>query len=163
MRRMIMTPRHELPSPRRLTPRRSGVAALENAFVLPVTFLLLFALLDLGLATVRYNSLAETARQVARGVIIHGSLAPALIGTWGPGEFNGTAADGHDMVRLAQATLPTMRPGDVTIRVTWPDSDNSPRDRVRVETTYRHQPLIPGLFMWGPLDLRSETLMRIVN
>jgi hypothetical protein len=51
----------------------------------------------------------------------------------------------------------------VSVRVSWPDGDNSPRDRVEVELTYQHEPLIPALFAWGTLDLRSATTMQIVN
>jgi hypothetical protein len=150
-------------SPNAHTQRRSGAVVLENAFVLPVTFLLIFALLDLGLAAVRFNALSEAARSVAREVILHGSMARDPLQPWGTSEFNGTAAAGEDIVRTAQAVLPTMRHDDVTVAVSWLDGDNSPRDRIRVRMTYQHQPLVPLLFAWGPLDLRAEAVMRIVN
>jgi hypothetical protein len=124
---------------------------------------MLFAMLDLGLAAVRFNALSEAARCVAREVILHGSMALDTPDAWGPGEFIGTAASNSDIVRPAQAVLPTMRLADVTVTVSWADSDNSPRDRVRVRMTYQHQPLIPVLFAWGPLDLRADAAMRIVN
>lgn len=147
----------------RLAVPRPGATALESAFVLPVVLLMLFALLDLGLAAVRYNALAEAARAVAREAIIHGSLAPDSVTEWGPGAYSGAASSDNDMARPAQSILPTMRLEDVAISVTWPDGDNSPRDRVRVLMAYQHVPLLPGLFVWGPIDLRAETLMRIVN
>ena len=46
---------------------RSGAAMIECAFVLLVMFVLLFGMLDLGLAVARYNALSEAARGVARG------------------------------------------------------------------------------------------------
>jgi len=149
-----------IPRPAR---QRCGVVALESAFVLPITFFTLFALLDLGLAAVRFNSLSEAARCVAREVILHGSMAIDSPDVWGPSEFNGTAASNSNIVRPAQLVLPTMRLEDVIVAVSWIDSDNSARDRVRVRMTYQHQPLIPVLFAWGTLDLRAETTMRIVN
>jgi Flp pilus assembly protein TadG len=142
---------------------RTGATAVECAFVLPVVFLVLFALLDLGIAAIRYNALAEASRRIAREVIIHGSLAPEEIGTWGPVEYVGTAADISEMVDSVQRVLPTMIDNQVKVRVSWTDNDNSPRDHVRVELTYRHEPLIPALFVWGPVDLRSVTTMQIVN
>jgi TadE-like protein len=142
---------------------RAGATVVECAMVLPVMFLVLFALLDLGIAAVRYNALAEASRRIARAAIIHGSLAPASTGTWGPAEYDGTAADGSAIVSPAHGVLPTMSDNLVFVRVTWPDNDNSPRDRVQVELSYRHEPLIPALFAWGPLDLRSVTTMSIVN
>ena len=153
--------RRSLPKPTSGT--RPGVAALECAIALPALLLLLFAILDLGLATMRSNSLAEAARRIARAAVIHGSEAPAIIGTWGPGEFNGTAADGASVVGPAREMLLTMRVEEVSIRVTWPDSGNAPRDRVHVEIKYTHKPLVPGLSSWGPLNLRSFATMRIVN
>lgn len=150
-----------LEKPRR--PRRCGATMVECAITLPVMLLVLFALLDLGLAAMRYNSLAEASRQIAREAIIHGSLAPDTSGTWGPGEYLGTAGDATDFVTSIQGLLPTMKKSDVTVRVTWLDGDNSPRDRVQVETAYQHQPLIPGLAVWGTLDLHSVATMHIVN
>ena len=142
---------------------RSAATVLECAFVLPIVLTMLFALLDLGIAAVRYNALAEAARRIAREVIIHGSLAPAETGTWGPTEYVGTAADSSVIVSSAKGVLPTMTDNRVSVRVSWPDGDNSPRDRVQVELRFRHEPLIPALFAWGALDLRSIATMNIVN
>lgn len=142
---------------------RTGATVLECAIVLPIVLLMVFALLDLGIAAVRYNALADASRRIARQAIIHGSLAPAEIGTWGPTEFVGTAADGSQIVSSLRGVLPTMPDNLVNVRVSWPDGDNSPRDRVEVETTYQHEPLLPALFAWGTLDLRSVTTMHIVN
>jgi hypothetical protein len=142
---------------------RAGATMLECAFVLPIVFLLLFALLDLGIAAVRYNALADASRRIAREAIIHGSLAPAETGTWGPAEFVGTAADNSQLVSSVQGVLPTMEANLVSVRVSWLDGENSPRDRVEVELTYQHEPLLPGLFAWGTLNLQSATTMHIVN
>src|SRR3954451_11250098 len=87
---------------------RNGAAMLECAIALPVMLLALFALLDLGLAATRYNALAEAARQIARQAILHGSLAPAEIGSWGPTQFVGTAADSSNIVQALHGRLPTM-------------------------------------------------------
>ena len=56
-----------------------------------------------------------------------------------------------------------MDEADISVQITWPDGDNLPRDRVQVAVEYEHAALIPGLFPWGPLPLRSSTTMRIVN
>ena len=72
-------------------------------------------------------------------------------------------ADGSAMLATAQEMIPTMKGSDVNVRVTWPDNDNSPRDRVQVELSYEHIPLIPGICPWGKLDLRSVATMHIVN
>ena len=142
---------------------RRGVAILECALVMPVLMLVLFAMLDLGLAAVRYNALADASRRVAREVILHGAVAPASSGVWGPTSFSGTAASNSVIVTSIQNTLPTMARGDVNVSVTWPDSDNTPRDPVRVEVSYVHQPLVPAISVWGPITLRSVATMHVVN
>jgi Flp pilus assembly protein TadG len=142
---------------------RTGTSIMECAITLPVLLFVLFSLLDLGIAATRYNALAEVSRRIAREAILHGSLAPDASGTWGPGEFTGTMADGSAMLATAHRMIPTMNGGDVTVHVTWPDNDNSPRDRVQVEVGYRHDPLIPAICPWGQIDLRSVATMHIVN
>jgi hypothetical protein len=142
---------------------RRGATILECAVTLPVLFIVLFAILDLGIAATRYNSLAEVSRRIAREAVLHGSLAPDAAGTWGPQEYDGTAADSSPIVAKAHGMTPTMIGSDVSVRVTWPDNDNSPRDRVQVEASYEHIPLIPGFCPWGTLELHSVATMHIVN
>src|SRR5262245_1799051 len=131
---MIRSKRHKTSS----HSPRNGVAILECALVMPVLMLVLFAMLDLGLAAVRYNALADASRRIAREVILHGAVAPSSSGIWGPTSFSGTAASSSAIVASIQNTLPTMVRADVNVSVTWPDSDNSPRDPVRVEVSYVH-------------------------
>ena len=53
--------------PRWFTSRRSrGQALVETALVLPIFFLLVFGLIDIGRAVFIYNSLAEGSREGAR-------------------------------------------------------------------------------------------------
>jgi hypothetical protein len=54
---------------RRATNRNAACAA-ESAFVLPVVLFVLFSTLDLALATIRYNALADASRRIAREAII---------------------------------------------------------------------------------------------
>jgi len=143
--------------------RRSGATVVESAIVLPILLFIIFAMLDLGLAAIRYNALAEVSRRIARAAVIHGSTAPDMVGNWGPDTYTGTAADDSEMVAAALNTTTAMPDDQVTIQISWPDGDNSPRDRVHVEVAYEHQPLLPALFPWGPFVLRSETTMRVVN
>jgi hypothetical protein len=143
--------------------RRAGVTLLECAITLPVLFVTLFAMLDLGIAAARYNALAEAARRIAREAVIHGSLAPPESTKWGPDEYVGTGDDNSDIAKAARPVFLAMPSHKVSIHVTWPDANNSPHDRVRVEVSFRHEPLLPQLFVWGPVDLRAVSTMCIVN
>lgn len=142
---------------------RPAATVLECALTLPVLLVVLLALLDLGLAATRYNALAEAARRIAREVVMHGTLAGDFSGTWGPEEFSGTAADGSLLVQAAQGLLPLMPDEQVAVRIRWLDNDNTPRDRVRVELRFTHEPLLPVLLPWGALELAADSTMRIVN
>jgi hypothetical protein len=147
----------------RLSRHRSGVAMAECAIVLPILFFMVMALVDLGIATVRYNAVASAARCIARTAVIRGSECPVSADMWGPENYEGTAADGSATVASIQNLLPTMANEDVLVSVSWLDNDNSPRDRVEVEVRYIHQPLIPGIFPWGQLDLSSISTVHVVN
>jgi hypothetical protein len=143
--------------------KRHGVTLVESAIVLPVLFWMIFAMLDLGIATLRYNTLAHASQRIAREVVRHGSESPVAVGAWGPATYEGSANDGTPIVASVDDLLPTMSPSDVLVRVEWLDNDNSPRDRVHVELNYVHQPLIAGLSPWGELELRAASTMRIIN
>jgi hypothetical protein len=142
---------------------RLGAAMLECAVALPVMFFLLFTILDLGIAATRYNALADGSRRIAREAILHGSLTPPHSAAWGPAEYAGNAADGSTYMESVRGVLPTMPPNLVKVRISWPDADNSPRDRVQVELMFEHKPLIPGWAGREAIHLRSLTTMRIVN
>jgi hypothetical protein len=143
--------------------QRFGTTLLECAITLPVMFVALFGMLDLGIAAAQYNALSEAARRIAREAIIHGSLAPQEVSKWGPGEYVGTGDDTSAIAMTAKPVLLAMPGRLVTIHVTWPDSDNAPHDRVQVDVSYTHEPLIPQLFVWGSINLRAVSTMCIVN
>ncbi len=142
---------------------RAGVIITESAIVLPVALLVIFSLLDLGLAAIRYNALGEAARLLSREAICRGSLASDVVDSWGPDEYEGTAADDSVFSRTIQRRLPTMESADVQIRIAWLDGANDPRDRVEVRLNYTHEPLLPGIMVWGPIELSSTSTLRIVN
>lgn len=143
---------------------RWGATAVEAAIVLPIALLALFAILDLGLASLRYNTLAEAARRLARAAVVRGEETPTEIGNdWGPSPIIATADDAIDPALTIHPLLPTMEPADVSIEMTWPDATNNAGSRVRVQLKYKHQPLVPGFNPWGPIELESSSQMRIVN
>jgi hypothetical protein len=149
---------------RRFHTQNKGATTVETAVVLPVALLTLFVILDLGLASLRYNALAEAARRLARAAVMRGDDTPSAIGSaWGPEPIVATAADAIDPAVTIHPLLPTMNPADVSIRMSWPDADNISRNRVKVELKYRHQPLTSGFSPWGALDLEASSQMRIVN
>src|SRR5438552_607017 len=73
---------------------RRGITLVETAIVLNVFLLLILGTLDLGIATYRYNTLSQAARNGARQAAVHGALAAPALAAWGPGTYSGTAGDG---------------------------------------------------------------------
>jgi Flp pilus assembly protein TadG len=142
---------------------RRGVAAVEAALTLPVLFFTLLAMLDLGLAAVRYNALGDVAHRISRQVSLRGSLVDEIMTSWGPQEFNGTLADSELVVAELSHAIPTMQPEDVRVRVSWLDGASEPGNRVRVEVSYDHTPLVANLMPWGILSLEAIATLQIVN
>lgn len=142
--------------------RNRGAAVVESAIVLPAFLLIIFGMLDLSLAVVRYNALNEAARRVAREAIVRGELAIGNA-SWGPAEFNGFASDANVIMATLNGALPTMNDDDVAVRIQWLDGENGPRDRVRVNLSYPHAPVTPFFSAFGTIALDANVSMRIVN
>lgn len=149
------------PKPRWLP--RKGVTTVESAIMLSLLLWLLMAMLDLGLAVIQSNSLAESAQRICRRATIHGAESPPSAGVWGPGPFHSTAADTSPMLTGSRHSLPTISAEEVVVAITWLDGQNRPRDRVEVELTFLHQPLVPNLMPWGAIKLSAKSTMPIVN
>lgn len=143
--------------------RRRGAALVEGAVVVSVTLVLLFGMLDLGLAVLRHNCLCEAARRTARRAAVHGAKAPPEQSVWGPAQYVGTAADATEMAAVVRTALVTMEPSQVALIADWPDDSNHPGGTVRVELTYDHQPMLPFLFGSLPLTLKSVAYMQIAH
>lgn len=141
---------------------RRGAVLVEGAVVLSVLLLLLFGILDLGLAVARHDVLAATARDVARAAIVRGAAATPELVAWGPATYSGTAADSSEIAQAVVASLAVMTPAEVAVDVTWPDGGNQEGNRVRVELRYVHQGLTL-LGLGGGLNLRAESTMQIVH
>ncbi|MBA3485241.1 MAG: pilus assembly protein [Pirellulales bacterium] len=142
---------------------RRGVAVVEGAIILPLAIGLLLVLLDLGIATARYNALGHASRRVARAAAVRGADISKHEPSIGPAAVTVQADDAHPLCALARRSLPLMNPEDVAVTVSWPDGDNNPCSRIRVELQYIHQPIVPLIAVWGDLDLRAASTMRVVN
>lgn len=142
---------------------RCGVSAVEGALVLSVAIMLLAVIFDLGLASFRQNTLAAAARRLAREAIVHGSASQPEQQPWGPAPYAGNAADQSPYALAAAPLMAAMSTQNVAIEVSWPDGDNGENDRVEVQLSYPHRPLIPFLSLGNVLNLRANSVMRIAH
>jgi hypothetical protein len=140
---------------------RRGAAAVEAAVVLSVFLVLLVGSLDLALAVLRSNTLAEGARRLARAAIVRGAAAEHALGSWGPGDDSGTASDGSEPAAVIRDALVLINPAQVQYVLIWPDGGNANGQRVRAELTSSHRSLVSTLFGAGEVTLRATSVMQI--
>lgn len=141
--------------------RRRGAALVEGAFVLSVLIVILFTILDLGLLTVRQMALSEGARRVARAAAVRGAKATGHLSTWGPADMEIDGASTGGPSDVLRPILVAMDPAQVSVRLRWPDGDFQTDDRVRVELSYAHQPMMPFVLGNAPIVLTSTSVVRI--
>lgn len=140
-----------------------GAAMVEAAIVLPVCVLLLLGMFDASLLILRHTAMSAVARQVAREAIIHGSRASSSQGNWGPQPVTTSAEGGHPATSSAAGLLMAQNPAQVTIKLNWPDGDNTPGNRVRVMVSCVHTPLIGIPGWYGSMNLVGVSTMTIAH
>src|SRR5579872_4566832 len=104
-------------------PMRRGAVAFEGAVVIGVFLVILYGMLDLGLAVLQQNTLSEEARRLARAAIVHGSKASPKSTTWGPGTISGSASGSSEAAGVVSPVLIAMDPSSVQFTLEWLDGD----------------------------------------
>ncbi len=123
-------------------PRR-GAAAVEAALVLSAAALLLFGALDVSLAVLRRNLLANAACRGARVAGVHGDRSASPLG---PAAWAGTAASAHPVADSIRPLISTIPPAQVQIAISWPDGDRDAGSRVAVELSSQSPSILASLF-----------------
>jgi Flp pilus assembly protein TadG len=147
---------------RKATPR-SGAVMVETAIILSVYLLLIIGTFDLGIATFRYNTISQAARQGARKAIVHGKLAPPTMAPWGPATYNGTASDGSVFAQAVSPMLAGFPLNNFAIKVEWLDGDNLVQQRVRFTVSTTHQPILTSVFSNSSYPQSAASTMPIAH
>lgn len=142
---------------------RLGAAMVEMAIVLSVFLLLVLGTMDLGIATYRYNTLSQAARQGVRQAVVHGSLAPPAMPAWGPATYNGTAGDGSPYAQAVSPMLAGFNLNAVTIKVEWPDGGNAIQQRVCFTVTTIYYPIVTSFFPNSSYTMRAVSTMPVAH
>lgn len=149
---------------RRLARRaRRGAQIVETAIVMTVLIALTLGAVDLQIGVYRYNTLSEAARHGARQAMIHGAMAPAALGIWGPGGYTGTAADGSPYANAVQPLLVGFPQNDVVVQLEWLDGGNQIGQRVRYSLSTTYRPLLGFLVGYPNLNLNASSTMPIAH
>jgi Flp pilus assembly protein TadG len=147
--------------PSQAMPRRRGATLVEGAIVLSGLFVVLFGMLDLGLAVLEFNTLSEASRRLCRQAVVHGQMASPQMAAWGPTAVSGTAADGSQYAKALTPELATFQLSNVKYTITWPDGSNQYDARVQVTVTYQYQPMMPFVFGRSAVPLQAMTTMQV--
>jgi Flp pilus assembly protein TadG len=161
--------------------RRRGATAVEAAFIYPITFFIMLALLVGGMGVFRYNEVAYLAREAARYASVHGDQyaqdnAAAITAGSTPQvttdyitnnivKANGIALDPSQLAVTVTFNSPS---GSTDWGNVWPGShppftqstingqSASVTNTVSVTVTYQW---MPELFLVGPIPLTSTSVM----
>ena len=148
---------------RQLRKDRRGAQIVESAIVMTVLIALTLGAADLQIGVYRYNTLSEAARQGARQAMVHGAMAPAALGVWGPGGYTGTAADGSPQANAVRPLLVGFPQNNVVVRVEWLDGGNQIGQRVRYTLSTTYRPLLGFLVGYPNLNLNASSTMPIAH
>jgi hypothetical protein len=149
---------------------------VEFALVAPVFFLLLFAVIEGGRFIFYYETLANATREGARYAIVHGWKSYCPSGPMPPSEPMPVACydpDGSLVAqRVSQAAFGVMGNAGSPLNCSsplcvekgaqmWPDANNGPGNRVRVQASYTYRTLIP--LPLPPISMSAESTLVINN
>jgi Flp pilus assembly protein TadG len=143
---------------------RSGATVVECAFILPITFFLLFGLVVGATGVFRYQETATLAREAARYASTHGHQYRRDAGL-----PDGAASDwtADIYTNAIQPNYVALNPSQVAYTVTWPDvvnqpgkPDNWPGSKCDVTVKYTW---FPEMYLVGPIVLTSTSSMPITN
>ncbi len=161
---MVNSTHHLRPECRqRKSDSRGGATTVETVLVLSVWILLLAGTFDLGMAVLRYNTLAHAARQGARQAIVHGKLASPQRTVWGPSKYTGKAGDAHEIPQTVLPYLTGFTASEVTVTVEWIDDGNDLQQRVRFKVSGTYKPVLAIAFGNQPIALSSVSTMPIAH
>ena len=143
---------------------RTAATLVECAFILPVTFFLMLALLVGGMGIFRYQEVSTLAREGARYGSTHGHQFRVDAGE----PLGDSGVWNSDVYQNGIAPMVvSLDSGSLSYQATWPDvinqpgkPDNWPGSQVTVTVTYQW---FPEIYLVGPITLTSTSSMPITN
>jgi len=133
-----------------------GESLVAFALTIPILFAFIFGLMQVCLAFYTYEWISECAREGTRYAIVHGSTCQA-----GTGASCTVAAPGVNTY-VAGIGLPNLGGGAMTVATTYPDGDEVPPHRVKVNVTYVFPFNIPFV-QSNTLSMSSTSEMSILQ
>ena len=141
--------------------QRRAAAMIETAFMIVLLLILFFGMIDLGIAVLRRNMVAQVAREAARTASVHGEMASAYVAQWGPTTITVSGTWTGDVGVAIRPHLGALDPAETTLTLEWLDGDAQPESRIRAVVTSRHQPFMTSLFGAGAMTFSAVTTVQV--
>ena len=141
--------------------KQGGAAMVEFALVIPIFFLLIFGIIDVGIGVWSYNNLAEAVREGGRYAMVRGEDTLLPSGEAGPLTEGPVSCDGvgtEIVVPVVCQFAFAMDPSRLDVTVTWAEGNNI-GDPVVVSAVYAFAPF--SNFIPFTVNLQSETRARV--
>lgn len=127
---------------------RSGVAALEFAFIAPALFLLTVGIIDVGRMMWTSSTLDHAAREGARFATVRGALSPQPTNQAEVEAFVADSAIG-------------VNPANLSVTVNWIPNSN-PGGTVTITVGYQYNSLLVGFITHDPISFQSVSSLSIL-
>lgn len=128
--------------------RERGHAILETALVFVPFLTLVGGIMEFSRLTLIRNSITYAATQGARYAIVRGYNAASPATTTSVATY------------VRTQSLGVSNPSAITVTTTWPDGDNKPGHRVRVQVGYNFQP-VAALALKTAIPVSATSVMLI--
>jgi len=147
---------------RRKAESRRGATTVELAVVLMVFLTIIFGMMDLSLAVLRYHVTSQSARQAARIAIIHGELAPPEQTTWGTTTVTTNLDADSEVPNAVRPYITSLDPAQTTLTLEWPDGNTRVGSKVTATVQTQYTPIITFLFS-GNFTITAQSTMQIAH
>jgi Flp pilus assembly protein TadG len=131
-----------------------GQSLVEFALMVPILFLLIVGLVDIGQGLQAYVALGNAVRETARETAVHGAAAST---PWGP------AANDANVTTSLRSRAVGLDGSAITVTSSWPSGSNAQGNEAVITATYTFQPAASALIGGVTLPLSAQTRVRIQN
>jgi Flp pilus assembly protein TadG len=122
---------------------QAGQSLLETAIVIPVIFMVVFFVFELGWVLYTYSVMADAVNEGVRYAMVHAG-----------GDVAGTQAKVRAFAGTSLHNVSAISPA-----VTFPDGTAAPPNRVRVTVTYTYIPYLPKFITAPTMKTYAEGRM----
>jgi Flp pilus assembly protein TadG len=132
-----------------------GSSLVEFAIVSPILFAMIFGIIEFSLAFYSFNFTAHAAKEAARYAAVRGGHS--CEGTPHLSDCNIASPQLQTIVQ--NMGYPGIDSSNTEVIVTWPDGDNAPGHKVKVNVNYTFPLSVP---FWTATQLRTQSTAQMV-